>query len=221
MSNQIKKAVLDPTEIKQLINVFNSELRQLNYRTLSIQKNIEQLEQALSTVVEVESSSMIEPLMVLAQTAPPAKESKAATPKAAKPKAATAVIEEAEAIKPATIKRPATSKAKAPKKVAMPKPVVARRRRKLSPWDEFIMTALEEGDQVLIMSEFLEIVKNNFSEAKGWSEAKIKSKLNAVFHKLANKKGSIVKISFEGRGFAYALPNWLNPAGELKKKYQR
>ncbi|MEZ5042989.1 MAG: hypothetical protein R2828_24045 [Saprospiraceae bacterium] len=215
MSKQIQTTVLDPTEIKQLINVFNSELRQLNYRTLSIQKNIEQLEQALSKVVEVESSSMIEPMMVLAQTAPLAKEPKAATPKAAP------AAKEEEAIKPATIKSSTTSKTKTPKKVAMPKPVVARRRRKLSPWDEFIMTALEEGDQVLIMSEFLEIVKNNFSEAKGWSEAKIKSKLNAVFHKLANKKGNIVKISFEGRGFAYALPNWLNPAGELKKKYQR
>ena len=103
----------------------------------------------------------------------------------------------------------------------MPEPVVVRRKRKLSPWDQFILTTLEEGDKVLIMSEFLEIVKENLAEAKGWTEAKIKSKLNAVFHKLANKKGSIVKVSFQGRGFAYALPRWLNPAGELKKKYRR
>ena len=103
----------------------------------------------------------------------------------------------------------------------MPDPVQVRRVRKLSPWDEFIITTLQTKDKVLIMSEFLDIVKSDFAGAKGWTEAKIKSKLNAVFHKLANKKGNIIKVSFEGRGFAYALPKWLNPAGELKKKYRR
>jgi hypothetical protein len=202
MSKQTKTA-LDPLEIEQLISVYHSELRQLNYRVLSVRKNIEQLETAL-TKGSTQRNKVVSAPPVVAKAAPPTVSSQSAA-------AYTA---------PAPAKTPSSS-TRAPKKVSMPEPVVVRRKRKLSPWDQFILTTLQEGDQVLIMSEFLEIVKENLAEAKGWTEAKIKSKLNAVFHKLANKKGSIVKVSFQGRGFAYALPNWLNPAGELKKKYRR
>lgn len=201
MSKQTK-ATLDPVEIEQLISVYNSELRQLNYRVLSVRKNIEQLESALAkqtptkrqstvsapAVVATKPSAPIESSPVLSSPAPASSSSRSST---------------------------------APKKVAMPEPVQVRRRRKLSPWDQFIIDTLEKKDKVLIMSEFLDIVTNEFEGAKGLSETKIKSKLNAVFHKLANKKGNIIKISFAGRGFAYALPQWLNSAGELKKKYRR
>ena len=205
MSKQTKTA-LDPVEIEQLISVYHSELRQLTYRVLSVRKNIEQLETALTKQSQTKRQSVV--------SAPAVVANKPAAPILAAP-AVTA-----------TISAPSTSSSsksgsKAPKKVSMPEPVQVRRVRKLSPWDQFIMTTLQSKDKVLIMSEFLEIVKNDFDGAQGWTEAKIKSKLNAVFHKLANKKGSIVKISFEGRGFAYALPKWLNPAGELKKKYRR
>lgn len=71
------------------------------------------------------------------------------------------------------------------------------------------------------MSEFLDIVKSDFVGVKGWIEVKIKFKLNVVFYKLVNKKGNIIKISFDGRGFVYVLLKWLNFVGELKKKYCR
>ena len=207
MSKQTKTA-LDPLEIEQLISVYHSELRQLNYRVLSVRKNIEQLESALTKVSPNQRAKIVSAPPVVAKAAP----------QTASFQSATAYTGAAAAPAAPAIE---SSTSTAPKKVSMPEPVVVRRKRKLSPWDQFILTTLEEGDKVLIMSEFLEIVKENLAEAKGWTEAKIKSKLNAVFHKLANKKGSIVKVSFQGRGFAYALPRWLNPAGELKKKYRR
>ncbi|NRB54219.1 MAG: hypothetical protein HRU41_41610 [Saprospiraceae bacterium] len=203
MSKQTKTA-LDPVEIEQLISVYHSELRQLNYRVLSVRKNIEQLETALSKQSTNKRQSVV--------SAPAVVASKPVAPAVAAPPVAPAAPS-----KPSS----STSGPRAPKKVNMPDPVQVRRVRKLSPWDEFIITTLQTKDKVLIMSEFLDIVQSEFDGAKGWTEAKIKSKLNAVFHKLANKKGNIVKISFEGRGFAYALPKWLNPAGELKKKYRR
>lgn len=203
MSKQTKTA-LDPVEIEQLISVYHSELRQLNYRVLSVRKNIEQLETALSKQSTSKRQSVVATPAVVA--------TKPVAPTVAAPSLAPA---------PTPKSSSSTSGARAPKKVNMPDPVQVRRVRKLSPWDEFIITTLQTKDKVLIMSEFLDIVKGEFAGAKGWTEAKIKSKLNAVFHKLANKKGNIVKISFEGRGFAYALPKWLNPAGELKKKYRR
>ncbi len=203
MSKQIKTA-LDPVEIEQLISVYHSELRQLNYRVLSVRKNIEQLETALSKQSTTQRQSVVATPAVVA--------TKPVAPEVAAPNLAPPAP-----VKPSS----STSGPRAPKKVNMPDPVQVRRVRKLSPWDEFIITTLQTKDKVLIMSEFLDIVKADFEGAQGWTEAKIKSKLNAVFHKLANKKGNIVKISFEGRGFAYALPKWLNPAGELKKKYRR
>ncbi len=203
MSKQTKTA-LDPVEIEQLISVYHSELRQLNYRVLSVRKNIEQLETALSKQSTTKRQSVVAaPAVVATKSVAPEVVAPSLTP-SAPPKASSS-----------------TSGPRAPKKVNMPDPVQVRRVRKLSPWDEFIITTLQTKDKVLIMSEFLDIVKSDFAGAKGWTEAKIKSKLNAVFHKLANKKGNIIKISFDGRGFAYALPKWLNPAGELKKKYRR
>lgn len=202
MSKQTK-ATLDPVEIEQLISVYHSELRQLNYRVLSVRKNIEQLETALSKQTPTKRQSIVSAPAVVA----------------AKPKIPIESAPVASSPSPATTTT--TQSSKAPKKVAMPEPVKVRRVRKLSPWDQFIIDTLENKDRVLIMSEFLDIVTNEFEGAKGLTETKIKSKLNAVFHKLANKKGNIVKISFEGRGFAYALPRWLNTAGELKKKYRR
>lgn len=204
MSKQTKTA-LDPVEIEQLISVYHSELRQLNYRVLSVRKNIEQLETALSKQSTTKRQSVV--------TAPAVVATKPVAPEVAAPTLAPPSA-------PAKSSS-STSGVRAPKKVNMPDPVQVRRVRKLSPWDEFIITTLQTKDKVLIMSEFLDIVQSEFDGAKGWTEAKIKSKLNAVFHKLANKKGNIIKISFEGRGFAYALPKWLNPAGELKKKYRR
>jgi hypothetical protein len=201
MSKQTK-ATLDPVEIEQLISVYHSELRQLNYRVLSVRKNIEQLETALAKQTPTKRQSVVSAPAVVAKPTVP--------------------VQPAPVVTTSTPTSTSTSRSgNAPKKVAMPKPVQVKRRRKLSPWDQFIIDTLENKDRVLIMSEFLDIVTKDFAGAQGLSETKIKSKLNAVFHKLANKKGNIIKVSFEGRGFAYALPQWLNSAGELKKKYRR
>ena len=49
--------------------------------------------------------------------------------------------------------------------------------------------------------------------------AQIKTKLNASLHKLANKKALLAKVEHSGRGFAYALQEWVSKSGELPKKY--
>jgi hypothetical protein len=37
--------------------------------------------------------------------------------------------------------------------------------------------------------------------------------------KLANRREDIKKVPYEGRGMAYALPEWLNGQGVIKKKH--
>lgn len=70
------------------------------------------------------------------------------------------------------------------------------------------------------MQDFIDkgMEKSN-NEKLGLSENDVKGKINRSLHKLANKHQRLAKVPFEGRGFYYALPTWLNPAGELKKKY--
>ncbi|MCB0562755.1 MAG: hypothetical protein KDD01_00095, partial [Phaeodactylibacter sp.] len=90
---------------------------------------------------------------------------------------------------------------------------------RLSDWDEFVIKSLQSKQQALITKDFLEIAKANPDIKSG--EAQVKVKLNRSLHKLANKKGALVKVEHSGRGFAYALSEWVNNKGELPKKYAR
>ena len=59
-------------------------------------------------------------------------------------------------------------------------------------------------------------------EGKSFDEALVKNKLNRSLHKMTNKRKDLIKTKFEGKGFAYALPGWVNTTSkDLKKKYKR
>ena len=90
---------------------------------------------------------------------------------------------------------------------------------RLSEWDQFVLNSLEDKQKALTTSEFTEIGVANPSIKSG--AAQIKTKLNRSLHKLANKKGVLVKVEHSGRGFAYALQDWLDSKGQLPKKYAK
>ncbi|MCB0596246.1 MAG: hypothetical protein H6557_24895 [Lewinellaceae bacterium] len=90
---------------------------------------------------------------------------------------------------------------------------------RLSEWDQFVIDSLKTKQQALITNDFLEIAKGNPDIKSG--EAQIKVKLNRSLHKLSNKKGALVKVEHSGRGYAYALADWVNAKGELPKKFAR
>lgn len=90
---------------------------------------------------------------------------------------------------------------------------------RLSEWDQFVLNSLEDKQKALTTSEFTEIGVANPSIKTG--AAQIKTKLNRSLHKLANKKGVLVKVEHSGRGFAYALQDWLDSKGQLPKKYAK
>ena len=119
-----------------------------------------------------------------------------------------------------------TAKAAAPKRRGRPKkaeaPAIKRkvgRPASLSSWDDFVLGQLKSADHVLSSAELADIAKKgSFKRTKA---DQIKIMLNRSFHKLANKKGLLIKTPFKGRGFAYGLKEWSTPKGNLKKKYQR
>lgn len=90
---------------------------------------------------------------------------------------------------------------------------------RLSDWDKFIIESLKTKQQALITQDFLDIAKDNPDIKSG--EAQIKVKLNRSLHKLANRKGVLAKVEHSGRGYAYALNEWVNAKGALPKKYAR
>jgi hypothetical protein len=93
---------------------------------------------------------------------------------------------------------------------------------KLSTWDNFILESLKDAGNVLINSDLQDRI-GDWMKKEGIKadENTAKAKISRSIHKLANKKGDIVKTKYEGRGFAYGLKDWFNPNGSLKRKYQR
>ena len=94
---------------------------------------------------------------------------------------------------------------------------------KLSPWDEFIINALKEKQHVLISKDLIELSKSKAEKDNTkFDLGEVKNMLNRSLHKMANKRNDLIKTKYDGKGFAYALPNWVNQTNKsLKKKYQR
>ena len=92
---------------------------------------------------------------------------------------------------------------------------------RLSDWDKFIIECLVQAQMPLINSDFMELAfERNRNSNEVLPEDIVRGKLTRSIHKLANKRSEIVKINFSGKGFAYALPDWVNAKGNLKAKYQ-
>jgi hypothetical protein len=93
---------------------------------------------------------------------------------------------------------------------------------RLSVWDKFVLDGIKDSGKVLINTELLDIVKQKAIEKKIFTnDYLIKEKLNRILQKLANRRKNIVKVKYQGRGFAYALPKWVNPNGSLDKQYEK
>ncbi len=90
---------------------------------------------------------------------------------------------------------------------------------RLSYWDKFVIESLRAKGKSLIASDFVDIAKEDPDIKEG--EAQVKVKLNRSLHKLSNKKDLLEKVEYSGRGYAYALPEWLDKKGDLPKKYAR
>lgn len=92
----------------------------------------------------------------------------------------------------------------------------------LSEWDKSIFEILKEENQVLISAEILDKLAAKAKE-KGIfkNDEDTKVKLNQHLVKLANRRGDLKKVKHKGRGFAYALPEWVDDRGHAKKEYKR
>jgi len=127
------------------------------------------------------------------------------------------------ASKPEKHDEPAPQKASEQRKVS----IVDRINQKssgyrLSAWDSAILEGIEQAGKPLINNELLQLLEQKNKElGEGLDETDLKGKLNRSLHKLANKRQVIVKLQYEGRGYMYALQDWVSSNNKLKAAYKR
>ncbi|MDZ7742701.1 MAG: hypothetical protein U5Q03_13360 [Bacteroidota bacterium] len=102
---------------------------------------------------------------------------------------------------------------------------IGKKKRKpypLSDWDKAILDSLKEKGKAQISAEILEEITKKAKEKNFFKNEKdTRIKLNQHLVKLANRRGNIVKVRYKGRGYAYALPKWVDERGKLIKEFSR
>ena len=213
---KMSKAKFTKTQLKDLIDVYQAEVKKLNFQIQNARKTISELKADLKTAPEAAKP--------VAKKAP-AKRKATAKKVTKKAPAKKATAKKAPA-KKATAKK-VTKKATA-KKVVAKKTTAKKTGRKgnagrkpiVTPWDTFVMTAINEAGKGMVSADLFTVVKAKAKAAKAYkNDATTKTLINRSLQKLVNKQKVLAKFKHAGRGFAYGLPSW-GSRGRLKPDFK-
>ncbi len=236
---------LSAHELRELISRYQSELRKLEFQAHKTYSTIKELEDAFfqstgrtqqppnlpgsktSASTPTQQASEARPQKKQEVSEPIERPSVSGRRSSSKPAMARAVEEasmpKAKKSEPATAEYAILPK-KTPKK---PKKTGGKGKRKrvvktdgyrLSDWDEFILGSLKDQGIILRNADFYELAKDWVKKKKmKLDKTEIRGKISRSIHKLANKRGDIIKVKYPGRGNAYALPEWFTEDGKLKQ----
>ncbi len=119
-------------------------------------------------------------------------------------------------------RKPKAKKVRIPKKRGRKPTKKAPRNFKLSAWDNFLLSTLAERKLSLIKQEFVEAALANPELATPeMTKEQVEIKVTQSLHKLSNKKNLIKKVKYYGKGYAYALKEWITRKGQLMTVYRR
>ncbi len=210
----MSKAKFTKPQLKDLIEVYQAEVKKLNFQIQNARAIIKGLKEDLKNAPDAEVAQKTPVKKTTAKKTPAKKVTakKAPAKKAADKKATTKkVVAQKAPAKKATAKR--TKKADGRKGNAGRKPVVTA-------FDNFVMTAINEAGKGLVSSDLFVAVK---AKAKAAGEYKddvtTKTLINRALQKLVNKQKMLAKFKHAGRGYAYGLPSW-GSRGRLKPAYK-
>ena len=204
----MSKIKLTDLEIKDLIKLYQSELSKLDFK---VQKTLETIEDLRSRVSSPDSLSKRGPgrprkTEVEAVTTPPKKRGR--------PRKVVNI--------PRPIGKTLTSQTMSNLEGKKKRIRIVDGGYKLSEWDQFIINSLQNKKKTLINTELLTLAqKKAKKEGRSFDSDYAKGKLNRSLHKMANKRGDIIKTRYDGKGFAYGLPEWFDKEKSLKNKYKR
>ncbi len=193
---------LNELDIIDLLNEYHSELRKLKQKMVFVKSKITDLEVQLENVKTKSKRFKAEEVI---EDVPIETEASAETVVAPK-------VPGKRGRKPKAVVEAENATTKPEKKV--------RRQRSLSQWDYMVIESLRENGKALASNDLFNQFENKVKEAGLYeSEDKLRFKLNQILVKLSNKRGELIKVAYPGRGFAYALPEWLNEKGKLTKEF--
>ena len=201
---------LSSLEIQDLINRYSSELKKLNFQVIEVQSTIQDLTALLNAVQKQESK-------VLSKRG---RKPRTTTGKLQAPQ--STVIKSKRGRKPkssASVTSPETSTRKSK---AISGKETGQKGYKLSAWDEAVIESLRENGKAMITSELVEATgKKAASLGLSQNAEEVKLKVVRSLQKLVNRRGDLRKVKFKGKGFAYAVPDWLSEKGRLLKEHIR
>lgn len=221
MSTSMEVTNLSSIAIKQLIARYEMELDKLNFQRSKTEQTIKELRSSLSSAEKREAREMKASLNGGKASRSKQQDSPSVSDVGGEPDSPAT----GQAEKPARAKRGrkkgSTSRAASGSKRSKK----AKGRSggyRLSEYDEMIFAALNDKSQVLITSDLQDYIESEMKgQGKNVSEEEIRLKISRSLQKLVNRRKEITKVSYEGRGFAYALPEWVNKDGEVKRKFRR
>ncbi len=196
---------LASSDIKQLLATYESKQRQLKFELEQTNRMIRNFKSALPNLEAAEAAqiaSIAEAAAIIEEVAIP--EAVAAPKKRGRKPGRPA--------KAASSKAPVKATAKSSKKDRSSG-------YRLSEYDLLVFKALEETGSAMLTAEITDFIVAQ--QGANGDANKAQTMVVRSLQKLANRRDDIRKVSYEGRGRAYALPNWVNGKGNLKRKYAR
>lgn len=190
----MKKTQLSSSEIQDLINRYNSELKKLEFQVDEVNLTLSELENLLADV-EGREQTAIEKVQ--------SKTSKIAISdeRGGSGRGRSAMVAESDVTRPE-------------------KSNTVKKGYKLSFWDEYVIKSILKSNRAIITQEIIESVQEQAAQAGVRTNLdEVKKRVIRSLQKLVNRRGDLVKVAFKGKGYAYAMPEWLTPRGKLDKNY--
>jgi hypothetical protein len=230
---------LTAQELEDLIFRYTSEARKLAFQLKQVEETVAELQRQLPKVASTEPKPT--PAKAKAEK-PAAPKKKRGRPSKAKVEKEVVAEAEAEAETKVKAETETTTAETAPKRkrgrpkkektAAAGRKTSAKKLRtaqeeasqpkgyRLSDWDMFIINSIKRANKVLVNSDLMDKALNRVKKEKmDLDEMALRGKLNRSIHKLANRRGDLVKVDYPGKGFAYGLPEWTDESGEIRAEF--
>lgn len=194
---------LNEFDILDLLNEYHSEMRKLKHKAAFVNSKIAELERELEHLKNSKQKrlAVVDELESFLEDI--SEEPKEVLPEKAAQK---------EAQKAVTKKSTGKKQRKKP----------GRKPQPLSQWDQMIYDSVAENGRIMLSRDIYFSLEKKAKEAGVFlNEEHARVKLNQCLVKMTNEKRmDLHKVNHPGRGFAYALPQWVDRDGNAMEAFQ-
>ena len=219
----MKKARLSKNDVNDLLLEYRSKKKKYEFYLDETDTAIKKLEKALGTAVDEDKKPARrgrKPKTVKAAPKKRGRKAKRGRTKLVKAKRGRPRVVKAKRGRPKLAAKPA--KITVPEKRGRKPTKKTVRKFTLSAWDNFLIKTLNDKNLALIKSEFVEAAKlSSDLGTSSMNPSQVELKITQSLHKLSNKKGLLIKVKYIGKGYAYALKEWITRKGDLMTVYRR